>query len=186
MTMKITQDVIESYVYCRYKSYLKRAGEQGSLSDYEQLMRESRERVPLAGIKKLLLRHKEGEVLRGCLVTPAVLKRGVPLLVDATVETEEFGCRFDALQRVAGLSRLGNFHYVPVLCHEAERPDRKLRALLELLSVVLETAQGCQGGVSWSMVETVRSSDSGCGQTRSTSSAPWRRSRPSRGRGRRR
>jgi predicted RecB family nuclease len=107
-------------------------------------MRESRDRVRLAGIKKLLLQHKAGEVLRGCLVTPAVLKRGVPLLVDATVETEEFGCRFDALQRVAGLSRLGNFHYVPVLCHEAERPDRKLRVLLELLSVILETAQGWQ------------------------------------------
>ena len=63
MTMKITQDVIESYLHCRYKSYLKLAGEQGSLSDYEQFMRESRERVRLAGIKKLLLRHKEGDVL---------------------------------------------------------------------------------------------------------------------------
>jgi hypothetical protein len=30
MTMKITQDVIESYLHCRYKSYLKLAGEQGS------------------------------------------------------------------------------------------------------------------------------------------------------------
>ena len=144
MTMKITQDVIESYVHCRYKSYLKLAGEQGGLSDYEQLMRESRERVRLAGIKKLLLQHKESEMLRGCIVTPAVLKRGVPLLLDATVETKEFSLRFDALQRVAGSSRLGNFHYVPMLFHEAERPARKPRALLELLGLVLETVQGRQ------------------------------------------
>src|SRR4030095_16126571 len=91
MAMKITRDVIESYLHCRYKSYLKLAGEQGSPSDYEQLMRESRERIQLAGINKLLVRHKEGEVLRGCIVTPAVLKRGVPLLLDVTLEDEEFG-----------------------------------------------------------------------------------------------
>jgi hypothetical protein len=54
-----------------------------------------------------------------------VLKRGVPLLLDATVEAEEFGLRFDALQRASGSSRLGNFHYVPVVFHEAEMPARK-------------------------------------------------------------
>jgi hypothetical protein len=53
-------------------------------------------------------------------VTPEVLKRGVPLLLDATVKDQEFGLCFDALQRAAGSSQLGNFHYVPVLFHEAE------------------------------------------------------------------
>ena len=38
MTLKITQDVIESYLHCKYKSYLKLTGEQGSLSDYEQIL----------------------------------------------------------------------------------------------------------------------------------------------------
>ena len=66
--------------------------------------------------------------------------------LDATVEAEEFGLRFDALQRVAGSSRLGNFHYVPVLFHEAERPTRKPRALLELLGWVLAAVQGWQPG----------------------------------------
>jgi predicted RecB family nuclease len=146
MAMKITRDVIESYLHCRYKSHLKLAGEQGSPSDYERLMRESRERIRLAGIHKLLVRHKEGEVLRGCIVTPTVLKRGVPLLLDATVEAEEFSLRFDALQRVAGSSRLGNFHYMPVLFHEAEMPAQKLRALLELLGLVLGAVQGRQPG----------------------------------------
>jgi predicted RecB family nuclease len=146
MAMKITRDVIESYVHCRYKSYLKLAGEQGSLSDYEQLMRESRERTRLAGSNKLLVRYKEGEVLRGCIMTPTVLKGGASLLLDATVEDEEFGLRFDALWRAAGSSRLGNFHYVPVLFHEAEMPARKPRALLELLGLVLGTVQGWQPG----------------------------------------
>src|SRR5262245_30424269 len=102
MATKITRDVIESSLNGRYKGHLKLAGEQGSPSDYEQLMRESRERVRLAATAKLLAWHKEDEVLRGPSVTPAVLRRGVPLLLDATVEDEEFCLRFDALQRAAG------------------------------------------------------------------------------------
>ena len=35
--------------------------------------------------------------------------------------------RFDALLRVDGESRLGAFHYLPVLFHEAEKPTLGLR-----------------------------------------------------------
>src|SRR5215510_14147073 len=104
MATKITRDVIESSLNCRYKGHLKLAGEQGSPSDYEQLMRESRERVRLAAIAKLVARYKEGEVLRGSTVTPTVLRRGAPLILDAVIEDEEFCICFDVLQRVAGSS----------------------------------------------------------------------------------
>src|SRR6266545_68297 len=146
MATKITCDVIESSLNCKYKGHLKLAGEYGSPSDYEQLMRQSRERVQLAATAKLLVRHTEGAVLQEPIVTLAVLRRGVPLLLDATVEDELLCIRFDALQRADGSSRLGNFHYMPVLFHEAERPTRKLRALLELLSLVLGSIQGRQPG----------------------------------------
>src|SRR5262245_60970219 len=146
MATKITLDVIESFLNCSYKSHLKLAGEQGSPSDYQQLMRESRERVRPAATAKLLGRHTEGAVLRGSLVTPSVLRRGMPLPLDATIEDEEFCLRFDALQRAAGSSGLGNFHYLPVLFHETERPARKLRTLLELLGQILGRIQGRQPG----------------------------------------
>jgi hypothetical protein len=82
MATTITRDVIESSLHCRYKGYLKLAGEQGSPSDYEQLMRESRERVRLAATAQLLARHEEGEVLRGLTMTLVALRRGVPLYAD--------------------------------------------------------------------------------------------------------
>jgi hypothetical protein len=64
MVTRITRDVIESYLNCKFKGYLKLAGELGELSDYELLMKESGERVRLAATAQLLARHKEGEVLR--------------------------------------------------------------------------------------------------------------------------
>jgi predicted RecB family nuclease len=142
MVTRITRDVIESYLNCKFKGYLKLAGELGKLSDYELLMKESGERVRLAATAQLLARHKEGEVLRGLTATPTVLGQSVPLLLDVTVEDGEFSVRLDALRRAAGPSRLGDFHYVPILFHETERPGRKPRALLELLGRVLGIVQG--------------------------------------------
>jgi hypothetical protein len=34
MATKITRDVIESYLNCKYKGHLKLAGQQGTRSDY--------------------------------------------------------------------------------------------------------------------------------------------------------
>jgi predicted RecB family nuclease len=104
-------------------------------------MREARERVRLAATAQLLARHKEDAVLRGLTATPTLLGQGVPLLLEVTVEDGEFSVRFDGLQRAAGPSRLGDFHYVPMLFHEAEKPGRKQRALLELLGRVLGIVQ---------------------------------------------
>ena len=80
--------------------------------------------------------------LRHLTVTPAVLKRGAPLVLDATIEDERLTLRFDALQRVPGPSQLGDFHYIPVLFHDAERPSHVPRSLLALYGVILGTLQG--------------------------------------------
>jgi predicted RecB family nuclease len=146
MAMKITRDVLESYVHCPYKAYLKLAGEQGSPADYEVLQGEARNRVRQAAVDKLLGRHKDEDVLRGVAITRPLLKQGVPLLLDATVEDHALSIRFDALQKEAGPSRLGEYHYIPVVFHEAERPSRQHKELLELYGVLLANLQGRQPG----------------------------------------
>ena len=82
------------------------------------------------------------EVLRDCTVTEEMLKRGIPLLLDVTIQGEGFSIRYDALQKAVGTSGLGSFHYVPVLCHESVGPTREQRTLLELLGLILGLVQG--------------------------------------------
>jgi predicted RecB family nuclease len=144
MAAKITRDVLDCYLKCRYKAHLKLARQEGSPSDYELLTKESKERVRIAATAKLLGQHKESEVLLGSVATRAILKRGVSLLLDVTLEDETFSIRCDALRRATGQSLLGTFHYVPVLFHEAERPTPESRALLEFLGPILGTLQGRQ------------------------------------------
>lgn len=141
MAMKITRDILESYLQCKYKGHLKLAKEQGVKSDYELLLVESRNKVRLAGADKLA-RNKKGDVVQGLAITLGILKRGARLLLDASVEDEEFSVCFDALQKEAGPSLLGNFHYIPVLFHEAERPSRLQKDLLELYGPIIGDLQG--------------------------------------------
>jgi predicted RecB family nuclease len=142
MAATITREVLESHLKCRYKGHLKLAAERGRPSDYELLLAEARERVRQAATAKLLARQGDGEVLRDCTATAEVLRRGVPLLLDAIVEGENLSVRFDALQRAAGKSSLGEFHYLPVLFHEGERATQGQRLLLQLCGLVLREIQG--------------------------------------------
>jgi len=144
MGEKITQDVLESYVHCTYKGHLKLVGEQGRPSDYEVLQGEARNRIRRAAQDKLMGRHADGDILRDVTLTRPLLKQGVPLLLDATVEDHALSIRFDALQKEVGSSRLGDFHYIPVMFHEAERPRRQQKDLLELHGVILGEIQGKQ------------------------------------------
>src|SRR5262245_25447537 len=144
MATKITGDVLESYLQCKYKGYLKLAGEQGLQSDYELLLRETRNQVRLAATDKLKAKHLEDDVLQGTSLTRARLKHGVPLLLESTAEDERLSIRFDALQKEAGPSRLGDFHYIPVLFHEAERPGRLPKDLLALYGLIVGEIQGKQ------------------------------------------
>src|SRR5207244_8925392 len=107
-----TRDVLASYVHCTYKGHLKLTGELGSTSDYEVLQAEALSRVRLSAADRLIGRHKDGPNLRGIAVTRPLLKQGVPLILEATIEDHALSICFDALQKEEGVSRLGDFHYI--------------------------------------------------------------------------
>src|SRR5437016_1814335 len=114
MVTKITRDTIESSLNCRYKGWLKQRGHRGTRSDYELLLAESQDIVRRQAIDKILARHPEETVERDVSLTTAALKRGAGLLLNATLEDEHVSLAFDGLKRMPGVSKLGDFHYVPV------------------------------------------------------------------------
>jgi predicted RecB family nuclease len=142
MENMITRAVVESYPQCKYKAHLRLAGEQGIPTDYEFLMGEARRRVWQGATELLLARHKKHEVVLGPSLTPVLLGQGARLILDATLEREGLAVCFDALKRLDGQSSLGDFHYGPVLFHEAERPGREQRILLAMLGQILGSLQG--------------------------------------------
>src|SRR5687768_3785847 len=106
MSGKITAEVLEARLKCKYKAHLRMAGERGEPHDHELLLRESRAHVRVSAEAKLAARHPGQEIPSGRPLTADVLKRGSPLLLGTTLEDEDVCLRFDALLRVQGDSGL--------------------------------------------------------------------------------
>jgi predicted RecB family nuclease len=142
MATKITSDVLESYMHCKFKGYLKLAGQQGTKCDFEAMLTESRAEVILKAIATIISRYAGDQVARNFPLTTAGLKRGPQYILDGTLEDETLALHFDGLKRVEGESKLGDFHYLPVLFHEGRQVKKEQKLLLEVYGTILSGLQG--------------------------------------------
>src|SRR5262245_22670918 len=84
MATKITSDVLESYLRCKFKGHLKLAGRQGTKCDFEAMLAELRAGVRLKAIEEILARHPGDQVARNVPLTAAGLRRGPRYILDVT------------------------------------------------------------------------------------------------------
>jgi predicted RecB family nuclease len=144
MTMKITNEILEGYLNCKFKGHLKLAGEVGTRSDYETMTSATRAASREQTIAKLVARSGEEASCAGTTVTLAMLRSGPPLLVDVKLEDESLSLRFDALKRTPGPSRLGEHHFLPMLHHDGAKVGRQQKVLLAVLGLTLARVQGAR------------------------------------------
>src|SRR5262249_51608442 len=93
-------------------------------------------------LTRLAVRFGEGAAGQGAAVTAALLKQGVPFLLDASLEDDGLSLRLDALKRMDGASKLGEHHYLPVLNVHSDKVGRRERTLLALGGLALARVQG--------------------------------------------
>jgi hypothetical protein len=127
---KITREILESHLKCRYKGHLKLAGEQGVRAEYEVLIVEARQELRAGAAEKLTGRCGPGGVLRGPALSRHLLGRGAALILDGILDDGPTSLLFDGLKRVKGPSRLGDFHYIPILYYEGGEVRQEQRLLL--------------------------------------------------------
>ena len=63
-------------------------------------------------------------------------------MLDATLEDDQLSLGFDGLKRVDGPSKLGDFHYIPMLFVEGRKIRKEQRLLLDLYGMLLSHLQG--------------------------------------------
>jgi predicted RecB family nuclease len=142
MAKKITKDVLESYLNCKYKAHLKLLGQEGAKSDYEMLLTTMRADVKLAATKRIFTRLSEAEVLRNVSLTTSTLKQGAAYILDGILEDDLVSMTFDGLKKVDGPSKLGDFHYIPILFHGERLVRAEQRTTLAILGLLLSRVQG--------------------------------------------
>jgi hypothetical protein len=107
---KITNEVLESFLVCRLKAHLKLIGECGTKSDFDSFWDERRTELRRIGNETIIESHQGRAIARDVSITEAELRRGADLILGAVVEDDVICLRIDGLKRVAGRSRIGDFH----------------------------------------------------------------------------
>ena len=144
MPRKITDYVLSSYVQCKSKAYLHLNGCVGEKTDYETFTNTVRRQVAQTAIPKLQERYAGDAVQLTRPATRTDLEDGKLLLVSTSLANATCDCRIDCLQRVAGESCLGPFHYVPVAIHQGPRTTRSVK-----YRMALAPAQASFVGLFW-------------------------------------
>lgn len=142
MATKITGEIIESYLNCKYKGHLKLAGESGTQSDYETMTTAARASAREQTLARLVARFSEGHACQGTAITAAFLKQRVPILLDGDLEDESLSLRFDALKGEEGASKIGDYHYIPILHSYGDKVGRREKLLMAVFSLALARIQG--------------------------------------------
>ncbi len=145
--MTISNEILEAYLNCRTKGYLKLVGENGTKSDYEAMTEAASRASREVALARLVARYREGDAYRGTVITAAMLKQGAPPLADAILEDDGVSIRLDALKRADGASKLGEHHYVPVLHNHGDKVGRPRKLLLAMHGLVLARVQGVRAAV---------------------------------------
>ena len=145
--MKITNEILEGYLNCKTKGYLKLMGERGTQSDYEAMITAAGQESREAALTTLVSRFGQSDPCRDVPATTDTLKKRAPLLADVTLEDEDVSLRLDALKRADGTSKLGEHHYLPVLHNQENKVGRLRKLLLAVFGLVLARMQGVQPAV---------------------------------------
>jgi predicted RecB family nuclease len=138
----ITTEILQSFLACKTKAYLKLHGQRGTKSDYEALSAEIRAELRDRASESLVSSLKPNDVMRDVKITEAALASGEAVILDVTVDVGDLSLCCDALKRVKGDSRLGGFHYAPILVYEGKRIRPEHKRALEIFGLALGEVQG--------------------------------------------
>jgi predicted RecB family nuclease len=146
MASRITGDVIDALQYCALKAYLVLRGEEGVQSAYEKLLIEQRGSLQPKAIEKIRREYNETEVASDLKLSVASLRQGAALILTARLDDDRHAVLFDALRKIDGPSKLGEFCYEPVMFGTARRVLASDRRHLAARAVLLARVQGALPG----------------------------------------
>jgi predicted RecB family nuclease len=138
----ITEDVFTAYLHCKYKSYLKLHHHTGRKNDYETMQARLDNAFRQEALRKLRASYPEGDVLHLPCLTHSALRRGKALILDTQVELNGLQSSFDGLKRCPVESRLGPFHYQPILFCRHRVLNRYDLLLITFRALVIGGLQG--------------------------------------------
>jgi predicted RecB family nuclease len=150
METRITQDILESYIHCRYKAYLKLKGQSGIKSDYENFRLKLRSEVRLKAFSKIYAQTSDKKVMSDVVLTDSVFNKEPLFILNTSIKVGHLTIVIDGIKRIT-TKRQDLFFYAPMMIYEGSRIRKEQRLLLELCAAFLLKCQSIVPtvGVIW-------------------------------------
>jgi len=140
METRITQDVLESYIHCRYKAYLKLKGQSGTKSDYENLRVKLRNEVRLKAFSKIYAQASDKQVMSDVVLTDSVFDQEPLFVLNTSIKVGHLTVVIDGIKRITTKRQDLSF-YAPMMIYEGSRIRKEQRLFLELCAAFLLKCQ---------------------------------------------
>ena len=126
----VTNDVLESYIHCKYKGYLKLIGQSGIKSDYENLRIKLRGEVKRSALGKIYLQATDEQVLKDVVLGTSILEQDPLFVLNTSIENSHFSLLLDGIKKMS-TKRQNYFFYAPILFYEGSRIHKEQRLFLD-------------------------------------------------------
>src|SRR5215218_7504741 len=139
---KITRGLIESYIACRYKSYLMMEGHKPETGRESKPPIQSNCEQPPTPFEQVTRLQNESRADSLIELTPSLLRRGIPEITGSLYQTTSSSIQFDGPRKVHGSSDVGDFYYIPLLFHPNGQVQEAQKSLLCVYGFILNKLQG--------------------------------------------
>ena len=144
MTYVLTDKLLEDYLQCASKSYLRLQGQPGEIHDFAALCSRLEARHRASAIEQLAASQTTTNDVRNFGGSPVqdALAGGYQLILDAVGAANGLETHFDGLERCLGKSHLGTYCYRPIRSCRYQKPSSAFYLLLAFDALILRDLQG--------------------------------------------
>jgi predicted RecB family nuclease len=134
----ITDEVIENFVICKYKSYLKLKGTTGEISDYESMITNNLTQYKIAYLKNIKEIYQTENLTFDYPFDPKEKLKNNSIIINPKFQSEKYKITFDALELLLNKKDANKTEIVPVLIfpHDTISKYEKLIGTMKVLIIM--------------------------------------------------
>ena len=137
----VSNEIFDAFLICSYKSFLLASGLKGEKSDYIELISRLDNEYRVAASSRVAITAGQGLATINPKCHSKELHAGHKIFFNVCVTVEGLNSKIHAVKRVEGISKLGGFHYVPVIFSRNFSIGKNQKLWLAYRALVLGRAQ---------------------------------------------
>jgi predicted RecB family nuclease len=135
--MELNNEIIDDFLFCKYRAYLKLIGQCGVLTDYELVEGELYGRYKKQFLEDIGSYYKAEQIIHPALSLDKSYRLSPSLLLNPHVKGDDFLISFDALQIVGPVNARKKMQSIPLMITPKEKVTRNEKISLTIKTILL-------------------------------------------------